>query len=74
MNSMNSYEFYVNIIGFLFMLVLTESYSQKLECKSIVEALNYKITPILFRRFADDSHARFKRGHTHIPFWKYRIN
>ena len=26
MNSMNSYEFYVNIIGFLFMLVLTESY------------------------------------------------
>ena len=42
------------------MVVLSESYLQKEECKAIMEALNYKISPNTFRRFVDDSHASFQ--------------
>ena len=46
------------------MAVLSEFYLQKIECKAIMEALNYKIASKTFRRFADDSHARFQeRSH-----------
>ena len=44
--------------------MLSESYLQKLKCKAIMEALNYKIAPNTFKRFVDDSHARFQeRSH-----------
>ena len=33
---------------------------QKTEVKAITEALNYKIAPKTFRRFVDNSHARFQ--------------
>ena len=37
---------------------------KKIEFKAITEALNYKIAPKTFRRFVDDSHARFQnRSH-----------
>ena len=42
------------------MVVLSECYLQKIEFKAIAEALNYKIAPKIFRRFVDDSHARFR--------------
>ena len=46
------------------MVVLSECYLQKIEFKAIMEALNYKIDPKTFRRFIDDSHARFQnRSH-----------
>ena len=46
------------------MVVLSECYLQKVEFKAITEALNYKIAPKPFRRFVDDSHARFQnRSH-----------
>ena len=46
------------------MVVLSECYLQKIEFKTITEALNYKIDPKTFRRFVDDSHARFQnRSH-----------
>ena len=36
----------------------------EIEFKAITEALNYKIDPKTFRRFVDDSHARFQnRSH-----------
>ena len=51
-------------IGLSLMVVLSERYFQKIEFKAITEALNYKIAPKTFRRFVDDSHARFQsRSH-----------
>ena len=46
------------------MVVLSESYLQKLEFKVIMKALIYKIAPKSFRHFVDDSHSRFEeRSH-----------
>ena len=45
--------------GISLMAVTSECYLQKIECKAKMEALNYKIAPKTFRRFVDDSHARF---------------
>ena len=42
------------------MVVLPECYLQKIECKTIMEIFSYKITPKTFRRFEDDSYARFQ--------------
>ena len=51
-------------IGLSLTVVLSECYLQKIECKAIMEALNYKIALKTFRRFVDDSHARFQeRSH-----------
>ena len=47
-------------IGLSLMVVLSECYLQKIECKAIMEALNYKIAQKKFRRFVDDSHTRFQ--------------
>ena len=41
------------------MVVLSESYVQHLESKAIAEALIINIAPKTFRRYVDDSHARF---------------
>ena len=46
------------------MVVLSEYYLQKIECKATMEVLNYKIAPKTFRCFVDDSHTRFEeRSH-----------
>ena len=51
-------------IGLSLIVVLSECSLQKIEFKAITEALNYKIAPKTFRRFVDDSHARFQnRSH-----------
>ena len=51
-------------IGLSRRVVLLESYLHKIEFKAITEALNYKIAPKTFRRFVNDSHARFQdRSH-----------
>ena len=47
-------------IGLSLMVVLSECYLQKIEFKAITEALNYKIAPKTFRRFVNDSYARFQ--------------
>ena len=44
------------------MVVLAESYLQKLECKATMEALNYEIASKTFRRFVDDNHVRFQES------------
>ena len=51
-------------IGLSLMVVLSECYLQEIECKATMEALNYKIAPNTFRRFVDDSRARFQ-GRSH---------
>ena len=51
-------------IGLSLMVVLSECYLQKIEIRAIMGALNYKISPKMFRRFVVDSHAHFKnRSH-----------
>ena len=51
-------------IGLTLMVVLSECYLQKVECKAIMETLNYKIAPKTYWCFVDDSHARFQeRSH-----------
>ena len=47
-------------IGLSLMVLLSECYLQKIEYKAIMETLNYKVAPKTFRRFVDDSHARFQ--------------
>ena len=41
------------------MVVLSESYLQNYEKNAIELALRYDIAPKIFRRYIDDSHARF---------------
>ena len=45
------------------MVVLSENYLQHLEHKTIVEALFIQIQPETFKRYVDDSHARFTSKH-----------
>ena len=42
-----------------FMVVLSESYVQNLEHKAIAEALILNLAPKTYRRYVDDTHARF---------------
>ena len=42
-----------------FMVILSECYLQKIEHISIIQALNLNLAPKTFKRFVDDSHARF---------------
>ena len=46
-------------IGLSVMVVLSESYLQNLEKNAIELALRFDIAPRTFRRYVDDSHARF---------------
>ena len=42
------------------MVVLSESYVQNLEQKAIAEALALNLAPTTYRRYVDDTHARFE--------------
>ena len=50
-------------IGLSLMVVLSESYLRHLEHKAMVEALTMQIQPKTFKRYVDDSHARFTSKH-----------
>ena len=50
-------------IGLSLIVVLSESYLQHLEHKAIAEALAIQIQPKTFKRYVDDSHARFTSKH-----------
>ena len=41
------------------MVVLSESYAQNLEHKAIAEALTLNLAPKTYRRYVDETHARF---------------
>ena len=51
-------------------VVLSESYLQHLEHKALVEALTMQIQPKTFKRYVDDSHARFTSKHHANSFQK----
>ena len=42
------------------MVVLSESYIQNLEHKAIAEALTLNLAPKMYKRYVDDTQARFK--------------
>ena len=46
-------------IGYSIMVILSESYLQNLDKNAIEVALRFDIAPKTFRRYVDDSHARF---------------
>ena len=55
-------------IGLSIMVVLSESYLQYLEKNAIELALTFDIAPKTFRRYVDDSHARFGRRNNATEF------
>ena len=50
-------------IGLSLMVVLSESYLHHMEHKAMAEALTIQIQPKTFKRYVDDSHARFTTKH-----------
>ena len=57
-------------IGLSFMVVLSKSYIQNLEHKAIAEALTLNLAPKNYRRYVDDTHARFKSKEQSREFQK----
>ena len=50
------------------MVVLSECYLQRTEHISIIQALNLNLAPKTFKRFVDDSHARFNNREQLLQF------
>ena len=50
------------------MVVLSECYLQRTEHISIIQALNLNLAPKTFKRFVDDSHARFNNREQSLQF------
>ena len=55
-------------IGLSIMVVLSECYLQRIEHTSITQALNLNLAPKTFKRFVDDSHARFNNREQLLQF------
>ena len=50
------------------MVVLSECYLQRIEHISITQALNLNLAPKTFKRFVDDSYARFNNREQSLQF------
>ena len=55
-------------IGLSIMVVLSECYLQRIEHISITQALTLNLAPKTFKRFVDDSHARFNNREQSLQF------
>ena len=55
-------------IGLSIMVVLSECYLQRIEHISITQALNLNLAPKTFKRFVDDSYARFNNREQSLQF------
>ena len=55
-------------IGLSVMAVLSECYLQRIEHIFIIQALTLNLAPKTFKRFVDDSHARFKNRGQSLQF------
>ena len=60
-------------IGLSIMVVLSECYLQRLEEKSITLSFAPSISPKTFKRYVDDSHARFENKHKSLQFLEILI-
>ena len=55
-------------IGLALMVVISEVFLQRLEDKAIQEALATNLAPLTYKRYVDDSHARFETVHQSHSF------
>ena len=55
-------------IGLALMLVISEAFLQRLEDKAMQEALVMNLVPLTYKRYVDDSHARFETVHQSHSF------
>ena len=55
-------------LGLSIMVVLSECYLQRIEHIYIMQALNLSLAPKTFKRFVDDSHARFNNREQSVQF------
>ena len=55
-------------IGLALMVVISEAFLQRLEDKAIQEALATNLAPLTYKRYVDDSHARFEIVHESHSF------
>ena len=49
--------------GLALMVVISEAFQQRSEDKALQEALVTNLAPLTFKRYADNSHARFETVH-----------
>ena len=57
-------------IGPSLMVIIAEAYLQHIETRAIAEALSLSIVPITYKRYVDDTHARFKNNNEADEFLK----
>ena len=50
-------------IGLAFMVVISGAFLQRLEDGAMLEALATNLAPLTYKRYVDDSHARFETVH-----------
>ena len=50
-------------IGLALMVVISEAFLQRLEDRAMQEALATNLAPLTYKRYVDDSHARFETVH-----------
>ena len=55
-------------IGLALMVVISEAFLQRLEDRALQEALATNLAPLTYKRYADDSHARFETEHQSHSF------
>ena len=61
------------LVGLSLMVVLSESNLQHLDDKAMIEALTVQIQPKTFKRYVEDSHARFTSKH-HSNIFRETLN
>ena len=55
-------------IGLALMVVISEAFLQRLEDRAMQEALATNLAPLTYKRYVDDSHARFETVHQSHSF------
>ena len=50
------------------MVVISEAFLQRLEDRALQEALATNLAPLTYKRYVDDSHARFETEHQSHSF------
>ena len=55
-------------IGLALMVVISEAFLQRLEDGALQEALATNLAPLTYKRYVDDSHARFETEHQSLSF------
>ena len=60
--------FHTDSIGLALMFVISEAFLQRLEDRALQEALATNVAQLMYKRYVDDSHARFETVHQSHSF------